>query len=291
MTIGTLWHRPISILLTIFISNVFIQSPSNAWDGGTWGLEEVGNNTRNWVINSQTFSTITFGCRKEEKNTILIAKLPLNKTVKKMYGIKSNKKSAWVVVSQGTWVGQTFTFPNGRKWQQCSGDQSLSTFQWFPPAGLENVEVRTNNALNARAKKIGTIVNPDDLKYLFNPPFKYGVVIHPQMKNAIQQASQQVAQGSSNSAPQSNSGSAPQTRSSSTPFVNPYNISGVGRVLQDGSIEEGVYYGGNRQLANDLSSGDFYAAAQNTARSASEAQQMCIASNLSSGNIAAAVYC
>jgi hypothetical protein len=140
-----------------------------------------------------------------------------------------------------------------------------------------------------KGRKIGALSNTDGV--ILRPDIKHGIVIHPQMKNAIQQASQQVAQGVNNTAPQSNSGSAPQTRSSSAPFVNPYNIAGVGRVLQDGSIEYGVYYGGNQQLANDLSSGDFYAAAQNTARSASEAQQMCIASNLSSGNVAAAVSC
>jgi hypothetical protein len=289
MTNKILWHRPISILLTIFISNVFIQSPSNAWDGGTWGREEVGGNTVNWVVNSYTLGTIGFNCVDDDKSKyVLQVKLPLTKEIKKQYGIKSKKKSAWINVATGVNGGKVFNFTNGKS-MICPEGYSALIFNWFPPAGVESVSARTQWVQEKKGRKIGALSKTDGV--ILNEDKKHGIVIHPQMKNAIQQASQQVAQGSGNSAPQSNSGSAPQTRTSSAPFVNPYNISGVGRVLQDGSIEYGVYYGGNQQLANDLSSGDFYAAAQNTATSASQAQQMCIASNLASGNIGAAVSC
>ena len=291
MTNKILWHRPISILLTIFISNVFIQSPSNAWDGGTWGREEVGGNTVNWVVNTYTLSTLGWHCTEDrisKDKFVLQVKLPLTKEIKKQYGIKSKKKSAWINVATGVDGGRKFNYGNNKS-TICTEGYSNLNFSWFPPAGVESVSARTQIIQEKKDRKIGALSEND--WNVIGGDTEYGIVIHPQMKNAIQQASQQVAQGSSNSAPQSNSGSAPQTRSSSAPFVNPYNIEGVGRVLQDGSIEYGVYYGGNRQLANDLSSGDFYAAAQNTARSASEAQTMCVASNLASGNVAAAASC
>jgi hypothetical protein len=279
-------------LLTIVFTNVFFLTPTNAWDNGTWGLEKVGETT-NWVINHQTMNTIGFFCFGQYKRSDfgLQVYLPMTKKIKKEYKLVSKKKKEWVTVARGFNPGAKVPFPNGKS-VICPPEMEGVMFNWFPPPGIEAVEARI--IFDYKRKALPHINNTWNV---FEQ--KYGIVIHPQMKNGIQQASQQVAQGSSNSAPQSNSGSAPQsnsgsapqTRSSSAPFVNPYNISGVGRVLQDGSIEYGVYYGGNQQLANDLSRGDFYAAAQNTARSASEAQTMCVASNLASGNIAGAVIC
>ena len=278
-----------------------------------WGLEQVGNSTKNWVMNSQTLGTIGFLCdfspTKKPSDYVLLVKLPLTKEVKKTYKIKSSKKSAWIIASVGVDGGSKFRMPNGRD-ILCPNANAV-VFNWFPPAGVTSVQADWNLAINKNGKKIGSIFQQKNFENAhLSDATKYGIVVHPQFQNAIQQASIKAAGGSktnspsgsnvtsqqNNSSAQQNNSSAQQNNSSaqqnnSTTFTNPYNIPGVGRVLQDGSIEYGVYYGGNNQLAIDLTSGNFYQAAQNTARSASEAQQMCIASNLTSGDIASASRC
>jgi hypothetical protein len=287
--------KKLKVLFQVFVLSIilsFISTPANSWDNGTWGVEKAGEKT-NWVINHQTMNTIGFFCYGQYKRSDfgLQVYLPMTKKIKKEYKLVSKKKNEWVTVARGFNPGQKVTFPNGRSVNCPDGTENVM-FNWIPPTGIDAVQARI--IFDYKRKTLPHINNSKNLSYLD----EYGIIVHPQMKNAIQQASQQVAQNSGNSgsqnsvsAPQSNSGSAPQTRSSSAPFVNPYNIEGVGRVLQDGSIEYGVYYGGNRQLAIDLTSGNFYQAALNTATSESQAQQMCIASNLSSGDFGAATRC
>jgi hypothetical protein len=299
------------IALSILFTNTLFASPSNAWDNGTWGREDnfqktLSANERfaHWIINYQTMSTIAWSCANTEYNKdfskfTLQVYLPLTNEIKKKYKIKSKKKSAWINVSKGVKGGTRFNFPSGY-YAECSLSNNQNIiFNWFPPKGINNVPARVNHiGWDNRKVKIPSLDDRKGFIYPNNESGSFGIIVHPQMSDAISKASQQVAQGSGNvglqnsgSAPQANSGNAPQTSTSSTTFVNPYNISGVGRVLQDGSIEYGVYYGGNRQLSIDLTSGNFYAAAQNTASNAGEAEQMCIASNLASGNYGGVASC
>jgi hypothetical protein len=208
---------------------------------------------------------------------------------------KKTKKKEWKNISQVIQVKDIVQLNEGVS-LTCK-NSFVDSYVYFPEASDKNLKARivfvkgSQKQIRSLIGKWGVPRRNLDIEVTgdgYAVTFKLQVDLD--FQKSVVQASQQVSQGTGDSGPQTNSGSAPQS-SSSASFVNPYNISGVGRVLQDGSIEKGVYYGGNSQLANDLSAGNFYEAAQSTARSASEAKQMCIASNLSSGNIAAAVYC
>ena len=269
-------------------------SPSFANSGSYWVYEDesdIGKGTRSYIINSTNFGFIVNDfCNdtKEPKNESRL--LQIQKLNKK------TKKKEWKNVSQVIQVRDAVQLNEGMS-LTCK-NSFVDHYVYFPEASDQNLKARIVFVKGSQ-KQIRNLVgkwgvprkNLDISATGDGYGFTFRLNVDLDFQKIVVQASQQVSQDSGNSAPQTNSGSAPQANSGSAPFVNPYNISNVGRVLQDGSIEYGVYYGGNRQLANDLSSGDFYAAAQSTARSASEAKQMCVASNLSSGDIAAAASC
>jgi hypothetical protein len=289
------------LISCIIFSNFSSQSPAYAHESSSEGWEVVNDKTWIWWISNSTMGATSFHCDKKDliKKYVMQAKFDLTPEVKNYYSIKSKDKSAWINVASGIKTGKRFYF-NPKSTFYCPTGYPV-IFNWIPPLGIDTVNVRFKIIDSSKDRVLGKVSSSTGSTVGLG--IKYQIKVSPEFQKSIVQASEQLKgnnpannsqipehQNKQNVNPNSNNATSDLNNKTNV-IVNPYNIPGVGRVLQDGTIEYGKFYGSPQQAAADLSSGKLYEASQANAKNINEARQICIASNLTSGNIAAATKC